>query len=315
MARWSRCAEILMAEGDPEPVYPLPNTTPRFATWSLCGGRPSACSPKDCKRWHCGIDLIKAADDALVVAPEDAEVVGIDKGWSGSARAVYLRTYTGLFLVLGGTKRGSGQEWDVVRGSQVKKGDPIGRVLGSYGMIHFETYVDDGRTANSRWYVGDEPPEGLRNPLNYIQRAAGRIESLETFAQRQQVLVDLGYDPDPVGEPWGERSKAALKEAQKDLGIESDGLWGENTEAAIQAEIEKRFPECDAPDGEPCPGQTPTNTKQTATTGTARPSPASSPSLVDALRAWAPTIALSIAGAGVVAGGVALIRRSSEERP
>lgn len=165
---------VEMAGGDPRPAWLLPDTKPRFADWSFGGGRPFNCAAGECDRWHAGIDCIGAKDGDTFQATEAGTIVGVDKGWSKGSKAVFLETNTGLFLVFGGSKKGSGSEWGIREGVEVAKGQPLGRVLGSYGMIHFETYVGVGRTANSRWYVGAQPPVGLLNPLNYLQRASGQ---------------------------------------------------------------------------------------------------------------------------------------------
>ncbi len=253
MARYEFSGVVRMAEGAATPAWPLPEVKPRFATWSLGGGRPSGCARGACERWHCGIDLIGAREGSLIVATEDCTIIALDRGWSKGSRAVFVRTDTGLFLVYGGTLYGSGNEWSRKPGDRVPQGEPLGRVKGSYGMLHFETYVDDGRLTNSRWYVGDDPPDGLLNPLNYIQRSVGRAVTRDSWAQRQQALVDLGYLPDPVGSEWGDASREALRQAQRDLAIEADGLWGEETERAIAEALDGLYDaaagDCD---GGPC---------------------------------------------------------------
>jgi hypothetical protein len=76
--------------------------------------------------------------------------------------------------VLGGIIAGSHKEWGRKVGDKVKKGGELGRIVGSYGMLHFETYAaTPDRTKNSRWYRDDPPPEGLRNPANYLERMVG----------------------------------------------------------------------------------------------------------------------------------------------
>ncbi|MEZ4430573.1 MAG: peptidoglycan-binding protein [Nannocystaceae bacterium] len=314
MRRYKHCATILMAEGEPAPAWPLPDVRPRFATWSLCGGRPFSCD-QDCKRWHAGIDLVGAGDRAMVVAPEDAVIVKLDVGWSEGSRAVFLRTKTGLFVVLGGTIAGSGAEWKRKAGDAVKKGEPVGRVKGSYGMIHLETYADDGsRTHNSRWYLGEPPPDGLRNPLNYVQRAAGVPATMETHEQRQQALFDLGYSPDPIGEAWGERSKEALKQAQTKLGVTSDGIWGPNTEAAIRRALDEKIEaearKCGANEDTPClPEEEHDAPEQEPENGTPEAHPATA-------RTMKPmTVAIGLASAAAVIGGIALVVRAARQAP
>ena len=311
MKRYQDCGVIEMAQGAAEPAWLLPDVRPRFATWSLCGGRPFGCDD-DCARWHAGIDLIDAKHGALVVAPEEATIVALDRGWSKDARAVYLRTKTGLFLALGGTIHGSGQEWGRKAGDELRTGDPVGRVLGSYGMIHFETYVDDGRrTHNSRWYVGDPPPDGLLNPLNYIQRAAGLPATLETDRQRQQALLDLGYAPDHVDQAWGERSKSALRKAQADLGLQADGIWGPNTEKAIREAlnraVEAQTGDCE--DDGPCPAR-PKGARPAQENVLDAPPANGKPGLSNTA-----VILLGVAGAAALVGGAAFILGSRAGAP
>ena len=201
MARYAEWERIPMAEGGKGPMWPLPTVTPKFATWSLGGGRPSACAQDKCERWHAGVDLTGAPQGALVVAPEDALVVGVDKGWTDGTRAIFLRTDSNLFLVLGGVIAGSHKEFGVTTGGRVLRGAHLGRIVGSYGMLHFETYAaTPGRTANSRWWRDDPPPEGLLNPINYIERMIGADASLLQSRQRLQALKDLGHYTGPATE-------------------------------------------------------------------------------------------------------------------
>jgi hypothetical protein len=234
MARSTDWEKLVMAKGDPKPMWPMPTVTPKFATWSVGGGRPSACTEDKCERWHAGIDLTNAPDGAVIVAPEDAEVIGIDRGWSEGAKAAFLRTKTGLFLVLGGFKQGSHKVFGITAGQEVKKGDKLGVILGSYGMVHLETYEAEGRKANSVWWKGEPPPDGLLNPANYVERMVGDKVSLLQTQQRHEALKTLGYYTGDVNAPWGTASTEALRAAQQALGVEVDGKWGPNTEDAIQ---------------------------------------------------------------------------------
>ncbi len=237
MARTPQWEKLPMAQGDPKPAWPLPSVTPKFATWSLGGGRPFGCKEDACKRWHAGIDLTGAPDGALVIAPEDALVVGIDKSWSEGAKAAFLRTGSGLFVVLGGFRAGSHKEYGIQTGAQVKKGDKLGRVLGSYGMIHLETYAAASRTANSVWWKDEPAPDGLLNPTNYVERMVGDTVSLVQTRQRHEALAALGYYKGDVAAAWGAASDAALRAAQAALGVAVDGKWGPKTEDAIQAAL------------------------------------------------------------------------------
>ncbi|PCC68237.1 Peptidoglycan-binding (PGRP) domain of peptidoglycan hydrolases-containing protein [Nannocystis exedens] len=234
MARSPDWEKLAMAQGDPKPAWPLPTVTPKFATWSVGGGRPFGCAAGKCERWHAGIDLTGAPDGALVIAPEDALVVGIDRGWSEGSKAAFLRTKSGLFLVLGGFKAGSHKEYGIVHGQEVRKGDKLGRVLGSYGMIHLETYEAASRTANSVWWESEPPPDGLLNPTNYVERMVGDKVSLLQTRQRHEALKVLGYYNGDVAAAWSSASTEALRAAQTALGIGVDGKWGPETEDAIQ---------------------------------------------------------------------------------
>jgi len=233
-----------MAQGHADPVWPLPSVTPKFAEWSFGGGRPFDCAAGKCKRWHAGIDLIGAPDRAIVVSTETMEIVGVDKSWSEGTMHVTGRTETGLFLVYGGTIKGSGDEWGIKPGMTVEADHPLGRIKGSYGMLHFETYAErereQVRETSTPWYVGDPPPPGILSPLNYVQRAAGREQTLANWIDRRQALRDLGFGPADSG-PWGTLDTDALIEAQAALDLlpgidlEPDGLWGPKTDAAIRS--------------------------------------------------------------------------------
>jgi hypothetical protein len=243
MARSPDWEKIPMAPDGDAPVWPLPTVTPKFATWSLGGGRPFGCNEKTCQRWHAGIDLTGAPNGALVIAPEDGLIAGVDRGWTDGTKAVFLRTNSGLFLVLGGFIAGSHKEFGIQTGQRVKKGDKLGRIAGGYGMLHFEVYQGEpGRTANSRWWKGEPPPEGLLNPTNYVERMVGDKVSLLQTRQRLQALVDLGHYKGDVGAAWGPEAVEALKRAQTALGIAVDGKWGPQTEDAIQVALRAQTP-------------------------------------------------------------------------
>ncbi len=236
-ARSTDWEALPMAIGDPAPAWPLPGVTPKFAVWSIGGGRPFNCTLEKCERWHAGIDLTGAPDGATIVAPEDALVVGIDRGWSEGSKAAFLRTKTGLFVVLGGFKAGSHKEFDIQTAREVRKGEKLGRVLGSYGMIHLETYAAEGRVANSVWWKSEEPPDGLQNPTGYVERMVGAKVSLVQTRQRHEALATLGHYTGDVGAAWGAASEAALRAAQAALGVGVDGKWGPKTEDAIQSKL------------------------------------------------------------------------------
>jgi murein DD-endopeptidase MepM/ murein hydrolase activator NlpD len=257
MARSPDWEKVPMAVGGDDPTWPLPTVTPKFATWSLGGGRPSPCTVSTCQRWHAGIDLTGAPDGAVVVAPEDGVVVGVDKGWTDGTRAMFLKTDSGLFLVLGGMHAGSPKDFGIQSGQRVTKGQKLGKIVGSYGMLHFETYkAEPTRTANSRWWKDEAPPDGLLNPINYVERMVGKEASLVQTRQRLQALADLGFYKGNVTAPWGPEAEDALRRAQEALGVGVDGKWGPETEDAVQAALQKPCTSLeDCPD-EPSPPST-----------------------------------------------------------
>ena len=54
-----------------------------------------------------------------------------------------------------------------------------------------------------------------------------------TNTQKQCLLTFLGYDTGGIGNGWGPKSMDAVEQAQEDLGLEPDGTWGPQTEAAV----------------------------------------------------------------------------------
>lgn len=54
-----------------------------------------------------------------------------------------------------------------------------------------------------------------------------------TQVQKQCLLNFLGYDTGGIGNGWGAKSRNAVECCQEDLGIPADGIWGEQTEAAV----------------------------------------------------------------------------------
>jgi hypothetical protein len=203
-----------MAAGDPAPVWPLPGVTPKFATWSVGGGRPASCTLETCERWHAGIDLTGAPDGATIVAPEDALVVGIDRGWSEGSKAAFLRTKTGLFLVLGGFKAGSHKEFGIRRprgaqgreageGPRLLRHDPSGDLHG--GEPHRQLGVVGVRAAARRAAQPDQlrRAHGRRPGVARADAAAPRGPRRPRVLHRQ-----------PSRPPGAPRPTTALRAAQ-----------------------------------------------------------------------------------------------------
>lgn len=73
-----------------------------------------------------------------------------------------------------------------------------------------------------------------------------------TNKQKQCLLTFLGYDTGGVDGIWGPRSRNATEQAQEDLGIPADGVWGEQTETAVLEavytyDVDAPVPEADTP--------------------------------------------------------------------
>lgn len=62
---------------------------------------------------------------------------------------------------------------------------------------------------------------------------------LETWKDRQQALVDLGYDVGPAGVDglWGNDTRSAVEAFQECAGIKVDGVWGPITEDHIRRHL------------------------------------------------------------------------------
>lgn len=126
-------------------------------------------------------------------------VVGIDKGWSEGFKAAFLRTNTGLFLVLGGFKAGS-HKYRYCHGSAGSQGRQAWSCLGSYGMITWRRTTPElgkpiqcgGRTVAAR---------GLLNPTNYVERMVGDKVSLLQTRERLEALKTLGFFAGDVARP------------------------------------------------------------------------------------------------------------------
>jgi hypothetical protein len=164
-----------MAIGSWSPAWPLPTVAPKFST-SI---HRAVCPFPGCELWHPGVDLTGAPSGAVVVAPEDGVLDGID-GWIEGTLAIYLRTDSGLFLVLGGISKDSPRELGFTIHQRIKRGDKLGTIAGSEVSLHIEAYrADTGRSRPSRWWHDDPPPTGLLNPSSYIERMVSGLTPVE----------------------------------------------------------------------------------------------------------------------------------------
>ncbi len=126
---------------------------------------------EDGERHHVGIDLYCNLND-IVVACESGTIVGI-QGFLGPTKALVIQGNSGLVILYGEIKDESWKEFNLKKGSIVKKGEPIARIgsnqWGTY-MLHFETY-SKGTTKNSSWPVNTIPNSSIRNPTKYLLQA------------------------------------------------------------------------------------------------------------------------------------------------
>ena len=175
MARSPDWEKVPMAVGGDKPAWPMPTVTPKFATWSLGGGRPWGCAQDKCERWHAGVDLTGAPQGALVIAPEDALIVGLDKGWTDGTRAIFLRTDSNLFLVLGGVIAGSHKEFGVTTGGRVLRGAHLGRI----GIRRAQSQKRKGQHGDQRDQTAPEPSFHF---ISAIQRRTTATPCLSTLA-------------------------------------------------------------------------------------------------------------------------------------
>lgn len=185
-----RSLNVPFAVGDPNPVWPVRSTDKRGCLVSFIDNNGSTygtefqrfLAPRGLTRYHIGHDCIANHGD-IVVAPEAGTVFKINT-FVETTDAVWIRTPTGLTLVLGETEPGSPAEFGVSVGTDVQKGQPVARV-GTFAfaqavdmhMIHFEAYAGS-HSSYQQWFDGQQAPPGLLNPTAYLQRAACTLPQL-----------------------------------------------------------------------------------------------------------------------------------------
>jgi murein DD-endopeptidase MepM/ murein hydrolase activator NlpD len=173
--------------GGGQPIWPLhPDSQhPQRYTVSYKGaddrwyGRASRAfmASRD-SRYHAGVDLFANAGD-LVVAPEDGVVVGRQPFLNGTG-AMLVALDSGPVVLLGETKMGGADEFDVDVGTRVQRGQPLTRVgltnAGSH-MLHLETYAA-GTTHNFPWYKSRPRPPQLLDPSEWLLTARANTARL-----------------------------------------------------------------------------------------------------------------------------------------
>lgn len=128
-------------------------------------------------RYHVGIDLY-CNDQDICVACEDGKIVGI-QGFLNITKAVLLQTNSGIVCLYGEVEDGSWNEFNIKKGSVVRKGQPICRIGKNNAgtqMLHFETYIR-GTTKNSTWNTGENPPSQILNPTKYLLNISTKYEN------------------------------------------------------------------------------------------------------------------------------------------
>lgn len=191
------------SSGDPAPAWPLPGICPVH-------GAPTVCTILEHE--HAGVDLPNAPPGTEVISPEDATIVRADYPWNGDARAMLLRTRTGLLLLLGGFAPGSHHELGHRDGAVVRKGDALGRV-GSFGALHVEVHDGRGQALPPRWWRGDRPPDGLRNAAAYVARMPPRRQCMPRLSEAEflQQWRTLQSRRNPMNAAAAARLQAAVK--------------------------------------------------------------------------------------------------------
>lgn len=159
-------------------------------------------------KYHVGIDLYARVGDPLV-AMESGTVVNYYHFFSGTY-ALFLQCDSGLVINYGEVAKNSWNEFNVQKGTKVKKGYPIARVgemsMGSH-MLHFETYMPP-TSQNKQYYGGDTGP--ILNPTYYLLLA----QYLATRGSRAFAGVDcVAYSS--MNRPIPERLKPIAEEDKR----------------------------------------------------------------------------------------------------
>jgi len=88
-------------------------------------------------------------------------------------------------------------------------------------------------TTKSKWDPVCFDHRRFLNGIKHMNPDAPSTATWDSWSERQSVLNILGYNPGPIDGKFGPQTEKAIKEFQADHGLVADGIWGKNTEAAI----------------------------------------------------------------------------------
>ena len=203
--------DIPFAAGDPRCIWPL--VTNHSKKWTISyktingeiignGARRFMTNRGGGEKYHVGIDLYCSHGDP-VIAMEDGEIVNYYHFFHG-AYCLIVQCDSGLVINYGEVAKNSWKEFDLSKGSRVKKGQGIARIgtmSGGSSMLHFETYMPP-TNKNHRYSGGDTGP--IINPTYYLalarqnsQQGGASFSSTDCLARSTiaKNLVPLKYQP------------------------------------------------------------------------------------------------------------------------
>jgi peptidoglycan hydrolase-like protein with peptidoglycan-binding domain/murein DD-endopeptidase MepM/ murein hydrolase activator NlpD len=131
-----------------------------------------------------------------------------------------------LIIGLGGNDVICGRGGDDV----IDGGPGDDRIWGGSG----EDQIDGGSGVNTIVADDEAAPEEAERPALTTTEVLGPGDRGEAVADLQALLAELGYQPGPADGIYGDRTLRAVRAFQADAGIESDGLVGPGTRAALR---------------------------------------------------------------------------------